>query len=216
MRRTLPLLILFLLFGGVLFLFYRASRPPETDAPQESGSTNPLPAARAAPQITFLDPIRGPREAVITIVEFGDYFCEFCRSLEPVTAEVLAKYPEKVRLVWKDFPNDFLHPNASRAASAALCAGEQNKFWEFHDLLFARAASSLLLDFSSLAAELGLNQTAFSDCLSSERLLPRLAKNIEEAQALNLSGVPFFFINNEPFEGTTVEEFVRVIEEKLK
>ena len=80
---------------------------------------------------------KGSATAPVTVVEFSDFHCPFCKRVQPVVTQLLAKYGDKVRLVYKDFPLDSLHPQARAASEAARCAGEQGKFWEFHDKVYA-------------------------------------------------------------------------------
>lgn len=218
MRGYLLLTLLIIVFGGSLFIFGRSvTRGPETP-PQNVVPANTSLPSLTEPRVTVIDPVRGDPNAPVTIVEFGDYFCAFCATIEPVLRDVLAAYPEKVRLVWKDFPNDYLHPNASGAAEAARCAGELGAYWEYHDALFSRTAitTTTLIAYEDLAATLGLPRTAFQSCLDSDRMQPRIQTTSLEAQALDLPGVPFFFINGEPFHGTTLEEFKTAINALLK
>lgn len=184
------------------------------EAPPASPLNSELPLSGTSmdePTITIIDPIRGNPEAPVTIIEFADYLCEFCKETSGTLKEILAAYPNQVRLVWKDFPNDALHANATQAAIAARCAGEQGKYWEYHDLLMAQSQFTLLPLFVNLAITLDLDRNAFAECLNTETPLPRVQKTIAEAQALGLDGVPFFFINNQPFTGTTFEDFEHAI-----
>lgn len=208
--RGLLLTFLILVFAGALVFFGRTVfHSPAADTGGLSLTAFPN---LTEPRVTIIDPVRGPLEARITIIEFGDYLCEFCAEVEPVVREILAAYRD-ARLVWKDFPNDALHPNASRAAAAARCAGEAGKYWEYHDALFLRR--SLVTSFEDLAASLSIDRDAFQGCLDSGRMIPLVQTIALEAQALRIPGVPFFFINGEPFGGTTVEAFKATIDELL-
>ncbi len=86
---------------------------------------------------------RGPKDAPVTIVEFSDFQCPFCKSANTTVKQVLDKYPGKVRLVFRDYPIASLHPQAPKAHEAARCAGDQSKFWEYHDVLFERSPKAV-------------------------------------------------------------------------
>lgn len=215
MRKVGLLLILLVAFAGtVIFFGWQMRREPLSPAAAETPSTNQLPAL-TEPTVTIIDPVRGPQDAPVTIVEFGDYLCEFCKQIEPVVEKVLAAYPASVRLVWKDFPNDNFHPGATRAAEAARCAGREGKYWNYHDLLMNRASFGLI-PYTDLAAAADLNTITFDECFASGSMKPIVEYSSREAQALGLSGVPYFFINDVPFEGTTFAEFQTAIEKIIK
>jgi protein-disulfide isomerase len=93
-------------------------------------------------EISSMDHALGPETARLTILEYSDFQCPACASYAPVMTQVLAKYPEDVRLVYRNFPLNQIHPNAYEAALAAEAAGKQGKFWDMHDLLFANHSSS--------------------------------------------------------------------------
>lgn len=215
MRSWLPLIFLIAILAGTVGLFGWMAKRAGTE-PTEAATNTAAPASRSEPRVTFIDPVRGNPHAQVTIVEFGDYFCQFCREMEPVVQAVLASYPETVRFVWKDVPNDYLHGDASRAAIAARCAGEGGKFWEYHDELMARTNPSGIISYTDLAASVGIDRAAFASCVEANRPLPQIAETVREAQALGLTGVPAFFINGAPFTGTTVDEFKTAINALLE
>ena len=90
----------------------------------------------SAVEVAANDPVKGPANAPITIIEFSDYQCPFCARVNPTLDRIRQTYPDKVRIVFKDFPLPN-HPEAPKASEAAYCAGEQGKYWEMHDRLFA-------------------------------------------------------------------------------
>ena len=98
----------------------------------------PPPIFRASIEIDGA-PIRGPKVAPVTIVEYSDFHCPYCRRVQPTLLQLLAKYPTQVRLIYKHLPLDNLHPQARKFAEASWCAGEQNRFWQFHDAVYAEA-----------------------------------------------------------------------------
>lgn len=215
--RFILLSIIIIIFAVALVWFGKvAFEKPQTDTATNSQNAYANIPAISQPRVTIIDPIRGNRDAAVTIVEFGDYRCEFCHEQESVLQEVLSAYPNDVRLVWKDFPNDYLHPQATASAVAARCAGDQGKYWEYHDTLMARAAESNLISYADIAATLGLDRTTFQLCIDSNRTGPIVQNTLQEALALRLTDTPSFFINGHPFNGATFEEFKAAIDGLLK
>jgi protein-disulfide isomerase len=160
--------------------------------------------------------VRGPAEAPVTLVEFSDYHCPFCKQVLPTLAQLLARYPGKVRLVFRDYPIDSLHPLARRAAEAARCAQDQGKFWEYHDLLFAEAPKATPEDLSRFAQQVGLDLAKFESCLSGGVHRATVQRDIDEGSRLGVNGTPAFFINGRLLTGAQpLEAFARVIEEEL-
>jgi protein-disulfide isomerase len=161
-------------------------------------------------------PIRGAVNAPVTLVEFSDFHCPFCKQVLPTLAQLLARYPGKVRLAYRDFPIDSLHPQARRAAEAARCAQDQGKFWEYHDLLFAEVPKATPADLSRFAQHVGLDLGKFESCLSGGLHRAAVQRDIDEGTRLGVNGTPAFFINGRPLSGAQpLEAFARVIEEEL-
>jgi len=161
-------------------------------------------------------PFKGGDKAPVTIVEFSDFHCPFCKRVVPTLAQLESKYGDKVKLVFRDFPIDSLHPGASKAHEAARCADEQGKFWAYHDKLFAGPVNSSPELFNRFAKEVGLEAAAFETCLSSGEHLAAIKKDIEEGQRLGVAGTPAFFINGRPVSGAQpLDAFARVIEDEL-
>jgi protein-disulfide isomerase len=160
--------------------------------------------------------IRGAADAPVTIVEFSDFHCPFCKRVQPTLAQLLERYPGKVRLAYRDYPIDGLHPQARKAAEAARCARDQGKFWEYHDLLFAGPPSATPEALERYAGQAGLDVAAFGACLSGGVHRAAVQRDVDEAGRLGISGTPGFFINGRPLTGAQpLEAFVRVIEEEL-
>lgn len=163
-------------------------------------------------------PVRGDVTAPVTIVEFSDFHCPYCRTVQPTLLQVLDRYKGKVRLVYKDMPLDSLHPNARRVSEAARCAREQDKFWEFHDAAYAGTVGNDVSPaaMQKLAAAAGLDAAVFEQCLASGRHQAGIQRDMDEAQRLGLSGTPAFFVNGRLLTGAQpLEAFARVIEEEL-
>src|SRR5262245_15252154 len=126
--------------------------------------------------------VRGAQGAPVTIVEFSDYQCPYCRQAEDVLARISAEYGERVRVIYRDFPLDF-HAGARPAAEAARCAGESGRFWEYHDLLFVAQPAFSRADLLTYARRLGLSAEAFTACLDSGRYREAVKADVAEGRA---------------------------------
>lgn len=161
-------------------------------------------------------PIKGGEKAPVTIVEFSDFHCPFCKRVVSTLAQLESKYGEKIKLVFRDFPIDSLHPGASKAHEAARCADEQGKFWAYHDKLFASPPKSSPEIFKRFAKDVGLEPVAFETCLGNGKYQAAVKQDIEEGQRLGVTGTPAFFINGRLVSGAQpLEAFARVIDEEL-
>src|SRR5437867_7582035 len=125
------------------------------------------------------DRIRGNPNAPVTIIEFSDFECPFCKAAQPTLARLLSKYDGKVRLSYRDFPLNSIHPHAQSAAEAARCAGEQKKFWEYHDLIFADPAKLDPATLRGHARAIGLDEKQFDSCLSSGKFQPQIQNDVD-------------------------------------
>jgi protein-disulfide isomerase len=161
-------------------------------------------------------PFRGPAEAPVTIVEFSDFHCPYCKQVLTTLTQILSRYGDKVKLVFRDFPLDG-HPVARRAAEAARCAKDQDKFWEYHDLLFANAPKASPEQLKEFAKQVGLDVSSFERCLSSGTHAAAVQRDVDEGLRLGVTGTPGFFVNGRLLSGAQpLEQFVRAIEEELK
>jgi protein-disulfide isomerase len=162
-------------------------------------------------------PIRGSAEAPVTLVEFSDFHCPFCNRAQGTLKQVLERYPGKVKLVYRDFPLDALHPQARQAAEAARCANDQGKFWDYHDALYSNSPRGTPDDLRRYAEQVGLDVAKFQQCVASGVHKAGVQKDVEEGSRLGVTGTPAFFVNGRPLEGAQpVEAFIRVIEEELR
>lgn len=142
------------------------------------------------------DPSFGPDNAPITIVEFSDYQCPFCERWHQETFKALLDaYPDQIRFVYRDFPLYNLHPEAEPAAIAANCANEQGNFWDYHELLFSGAQDLGKNAYLAYADELGLDTTAFAECINSQRYLDEVTSDYEYALSLGINSTPTFYVN---------------------
>jgi protein-disulfide isomerase len=161
-------------------------------------------------------PSLGPESAPVTIVEFSDFHCPFCRSVQPTLEQLLARYPKDVRLVYKHFPLDSLHPEARRAAEASWCAQQQDKFWPYHDRLYAIGPDGSDTTLTTVARETGLDLTAFQQCLGGNEAADVVNADVSEGVRFGISGTPGFFINGRFMSGAQpLDAFVRIIDEEL-
>jgi protein-disulfide isomerase len=140
------------------------------------------------------DHIRGPVDAPVTVLEYGDFECPFCGQAEPVLRELLREHGD-VAYVWRHLPLNDVHPNAQRAAEAAEAAAEQGAFWEMHDVLLERQADLTYRDLIGYARELGLDVERFEHDLRTRTGAGRIAQDVDSADLSAVSGTPTFFIN---------------------
>jgi protein-disulfide isomerase len=160
---------------------------------------------------------RGPEDAPVTLVEFSDYQCPFCKNAEPIVAQVLERYPTQVRFVFRHFPLDNIHPQARAAAEAALCAGEQGKFWEYHEVLFQQAPKLGPGDLGRYATRLQLDRPAFDACLAEKRQAAKVEADVAAGEKIGVSGTPAFYANGLPITNARgLEQFAAVIDEELE
>ncbi len=162
-------------------------------------------------------PSIGPAEAPVTIVEFGDYQCPFCTKWHnEVYKQLLAEYPGKIRFVYRNFPLYSIHPGAEPAAEAAACAGDQNAFWRYHELLFTDKYDLSSQGLQQYAFDLKLDMNAFSNCLTSHRYQNAVMKDYQEAANIGVQSTPTFFINGFQLVGAQpYEAFKSVIDQIL-
>jgi len=166
-------------------------------------------------EIASVGPSLGPDDAPITLVEFSDYECPFCKASEPVVKQVLDRYPTQVRLVYRQFPLDS-HPKARPASEAALCANEQGKFWEFHHELFGKAPQIEADKLPSIAESVGLDKAKFEECVAARRFQAQVEGDLEAGKKASVAGTPAFFVNGVPVSGgRSVEEFAKAINAEL-
>lgn len=160
--------------------------------------------------------VRGPEDAPISIIEFSDFQCPFCRQVQPALAELQAKYGDQVRWSFKDLPLNSIHPQAQKAAEAARCAAEQDKFWEFRATMFESSNITREL-FDSTAETLGVDMGDFAACLDSDRHRDAVLADSAEAESMGISGTPAFVINGVLLTGAQpLENFVAVIDRELQ
>lgn len=160
-------------------------------------------------------PARGPDNAPVTIIEFSDFECPYCLQAKSTMDRVLAAYGDRIRFVYRHYPLPN-HPNAVPAAEASMCAADQDRFWPFHDHLFANQSQLSAEGLKRHAATLGLDTAAFNACFDSRKYQPQIEEDMAAAEAAGVSGTPAFFINGRLLGGAQpFEAFQRVIEDEL-
>src|SRR5215204_5016248 len=160
-------------------------------------------------------PSVGAADAPVTIVEFSDFHCPFCQRAEDTIGQVLSRYGDRVRLIWRDYPIDNLHPQSRKAHEAARCASDQGKFWPYHKALFAGSPKPPD-QLAAVAQETALDMASFNQCVASGKHQAAVQKDVEEGKRLDVNGTPTFFINGRVFSGAQpLEAFVRVIDDEL-
>ncbi|HUO04456.1 MAG TPA: thioredoxin domain-containing protein [Candidatus Binataceae bacterium] len=160
-------------------------------------------------------PAIGPANAPVTIVEFSDFQCPYCKAAEPTIKELVKKYGDKIRVVYMDYPLPF-HSHSAQAAKAARCANDQNKFWEFHDALFENQAKLDPDSLKATAKRLNLDSANFEACLAKPDYDIAVKKDVAEASKLGVDGTPAFFINGRKISGAQKPPaFEEIIDEEL-
>jgi protein-disulfide isomerase len=170
----------------------------------------------------------GNKEAPLTLVEFSDYQCPFCRRFfEQTFPRIKTQYVDtgKLRYVFRDFPLDQIHPQARVAAIAAHCAGDQGKYWEVHDAFFKNQQALRAEDLKSYAQKLGLKADVFNDCLDKQKYGRRVQANEDDGLKAGVQGTPAFFLGKSGKDGTIdatlisgarpYEDFQREIDKQL-
>lgn len=202
-------------FVGVIDAILSGKAPPPSPRP------TPKPVPSIPPTALRFDdlegrPSLGPKEAQVTIVEFSDFYCPFCKRVTPTLEQLMKNYKGKLRRVWRHYPLSF-HAGADRAHQASECAHEQGKFWIYHDKLFEVQGTQLNDDaLIKLAKEAGLDKKRFEKCLSSGKYKELIQKEISRGNEAGVQGTPAFFINGQAVSGAQpYENFDQIVKSKL-
>jgi protein-disulfide isomerase len=187
------------------------------DLRKEAGATQiALEPPRQEVTLAPTDPVRGSRTAPVTIVEFSDFQCPFCAREAPVLAKVQATYGDRVRIVWKDFPLEDIHPRAMELAEGARCAGDQGKYWEFHDRVFSAHATVETAPLEDYARAIGIPAPQFMKCVSAKRHTDKILESQDAGHRLGVDATPTLFINGRAIAGAQpFEVLARVIDDEL-
>jgi Na+/H+ antiporter NhaA len=189
--------------------------PPQKASRGAEGLAAPIPdlAEEVDPEV---DHIRGPVDAPVTLVEYGDFECPYCGQAEPVVRELVRTYGNDLRFVFRHLPLVDVHEHAQTAAEAAEAAAEQGRFWEMHDVLMDNQASLIYPDLMRYAADLGLDVDRFGADLRGRRHAARIHRDVESADASGAAGTPTMFVNGRRHEGAhDLDALAAAIEREL-
>lgn len=212
-----------ILVGYVVWGFESATGQAQT-AQAASQPSGPIAEAPVTEQPQFIRydipvegfPALGPANAPITIVEFSDYQCPYCRSWhDQVYEPLLAAYPGKIKLVYRNLPLTSIHPDALAAAEAAMCAGEQDAYWPYHEKLFSSESLGNQV-FTQYAQELSLDMDTFQTCLTEHKYKDAIEADSDFAVDLGVRSTPTFFINGLAIVGAQpLDIFKQIIDKEL-
>jgi protein-disulfide isomerase len=151
-------------------------------------------------------PFLGNSSSSVVVEEFSDFQCPACKSAEPGIKDLIIRYGDQIKFVYKDFPLSSLHPNAQRSAEAAQCAFDQGDefFWKYHDILFDNQDQLYAANLKEYASRIGLNTTAFNNCFDSGIMSGRVALDAEEGRNRGVSATPTFFVNGKKSVGANI------------
>jgi protein-disulfide isomerase len=164
---------------------------------------------------TAADPVRGNPTAPITIIEFSDFQCPFCARVNPTLAKIRETYGDRVKILWKDYPLPN-HPQAPKAAEAARCAGEQSKFWEMHDAMFANQRALEVPSLKQTARAIGLDGAKFDSCLDAGKWEATVRAGSALGETVGVNSTPSLYVNGRAIIGALpFENFKQIIDEEL-
>jgi protein-disulfide isomerase len=166
-------------------------------------------------QISLKDTaVRGPENAKVVLVEYADFECPYCQQVQPVLEKLEAEYKGRMAFAYKDVPLP-MHSHAQKAAEAAHCAGEQGKYWEYHDKLYLSRQLEVT-DLKEHARTLKLDGGQFDKCLDTGKYLNQVRTSLAEGQRLGIEGTPSFFMNGRFFSGgLTFDQLKAMVEEEM-
>jgi protein-disulfide isomerase len=196
-----------------IFFWYRNQPIEITTAEQDAIEVGSL----TRPTTTFVNPGKGATQPKLTIVEFGDFECIPCKTLADSLQVVVKTYPNDVKVIWKDLPNESVHPLSTPAAIAAHCADRQGAFWQYHDELFLQQSYLTEAQFPQMAQNLGLQMDKFTSCYEARETLPIIKKDYEEGLALGLTATPAIYVGDEEvlIGAVTTQDLLDLVASKL-
>ena len=167
-------------------------------------------------EVEAIGPSKGSADAPITLVEFSDFECPFCVRVLPTLDQVQEKYGDQVRIVYRQFPLNAIHPNAQLSAEASLCADAQGKFWEMHDAIFEARGKADAEGLKAMAVDLGMDPEVFNGCLDSREFRGQVEADLEAGRQAGVTGTPALFINGRFLSGAQPFNVVsKVIDDEL-
>lgn len=216
MPRPWPILLSIGALTFIVFAFFLLRLKPVVPKTDDVADDGPVAGSLAEPTVTFVNPSRGPEDARVTLVTFGDFQCDACKQMAESLDIVRRTYPEDVRVVWKDMPNEAAHPLATPAAIAAHCADRQGKFWEYHDSLFDRQSYLSEDELRNAGIEVGLDMNAFARCYDAADTLAVVRKDYEEGLALGILATPTVFVGADSYAGAlSISQLSQLIQDEL-
>lgn len=192
--------------GGQINLGGSDTNVAENNVPSPSvpaGNDQPQPSGPVPPVDVKNDNITGGKNATVTLIEYSDFECPFCGKYYPTVKQAISEYGDKIRVVFRHFPLSF-HPQAMPAALASECAGEQGKFWEYHDKLFENQTSLNADLYKKLAGDLRLNVSKFNDCVSTQKYLKKVQDQQSAGGAAGVQGTPHTIVMSADGQSTVV------------
>lgn len=199
--------------------------PGAPTAPNEPTAAAPTDAGEVVDPVTDKDHVLGTADAKVTIIEYSDFQCPFCSSLHPTLKRITEEYGDDVRWVYRHFPLESIHPEARPAAVASECVAElggNDAFWNFADKLFSNQQALSEATYTRLAAEVGVSEAAFTDCLKSDRHNEVIDENTTDAVETGGTGTPHTLIIGEdgtayPVKGALPYNAIKpIVEQALK
>ena len=162
-------------------------------------------------------PSKGSSDSRVTLVEFSDFQCPYCRGFVPTLKRVETTYRDRVRIVYRQYPIPSLHPHAAKAAEASLCANEQGKFWDLHDLMFMEQDRLSVDDLKAKATRLGMDRAKFAACLDGGKFAQQVENDVREGTRAGVNGTPAVYVNGVLVEGgaASYEAVARALDAEL-
>lgn len=162
-------------------------------------------------------PALGSSGAAVEVVEFSDFQCPYCRQFAPNLKRVKEEFGDKVRVVYRQYPIASIHPFAFKASEASLCAHDQGKFWELHDMMFSEQEKLAVADLKDKARRAGVDQKKFDGCLDSGKYVEQVQADLAEGLRIGVSGTPAVYVNGIQLDGGAVpyETLAQAIRQEL-
>lgn len=223
---TLAITIAILGLGALVFALVVTGDPPERrrrSVPVASSVDQWAASPQRDVGVSERDFTRGPDDAPVTIVEFSDFECPYCKDASVALGSVYERYQGDVRLVFKNYPLDqacnenMTRPNhlyACRAAAMARCAGEQGSFWEMHDAIYGLDRFTMTA-LDALPGEVGLDPDEFAECMGGGEVIADIERDIADGQRLGVSGTPTIYVNGRRAPSQGAETLATIVEHIL-